>query len=187
MHTNETLEIIKRRRSHRAFISAPVAEETLRAIAESGLCAPCTSERAWHFAVVTNTALLAQFVTASKEAAMRTPIPHLQALGADPDFNCLYGAPALIIISGAIDSVAPEMECAAATENMLLAAESLGIGACWMYFPLQAFDGPEGPVLRGALSIPDGYRAVCAVALGHIAGSVGDAPSRDGCQITYVR
>lgn len=52
---------------------------------------------------------------------------HLRELGNDGKFNCLYGAPTLIIISGDEKSPVPlDADCAAATENLLLAAESIG-------------------------------------------------------------
>ena len=46
-------------------------------------------------------------------------------------FNIFYGAPTVIVVSGRDNAIMPQVDCAAATENMLIAAESLDIGACW--------------------------------------------------------
>ncbi|MDR0844319.1 MAG: nitroreductase family protein [Tannerella sp.] len=54
-------------------------------------------------------------------------------------FNCLYGAPTLIIVSCDERTVAPETDCAAATQNLLIAAESIGLGSCWIKFVVIIF------------------------------------------------
>jgi len=72
-------------------------------------------------------------------------MPHLQALGNNEKFNCLNGAPTLVIVSGHEKSPVPlDMDCAAATENMLIAAESIGLGSCWIFFVTMAFYSPHG-------------------------------------------
>ena len=51
-----------------------------------------------------------------------------------------------------------ESDCAAATQNMLLAAESIGLGPCWIDFILLTFAGPEVKEYPKELGVPDGYR-----------------------------
>lgn len=88
--------------------------------------------QAWHFIVVQGRGLLARLDAAAKEAARQTDIGHLRQLGNDDEFHCLYGPPTLIIVSGDQGSPVPlEADCAAATENLLIAAESLVLGSCW--------------------------------------------------------
>jgi nitroreductase len=43
-----------------------------------------------------------------------------------------YHAPTVIIVSGEEKPLMPRFDCAAATENMLIAAESIDIGSCWV-------------------------------------------------------
>ncbi len=187
MMQNETLAILRRRRSIRAFAPAPVPEETLHAIAESGQYAPNGGGENWHFTVITQSETLERLSSLSKEAAAASPLPWLKQLGQNDAFQPLYGAPALILVSCPEDAVTGVYDASAATENMLIAAESLGIGACWGYFITQAFDTQEGPALRAALHIPEGYKVLTSIALGYKLGENPAAPPRKPDVITFIR
>lgn len=93
---------------------------------------------------------------------------HLRNLGKDKNFNCLYNAPTLIIVSGNENSPIPlDADCAAATQNMLIAAESLGIGSCWIFFVLLAFQSSQGTQLLKELLIPENYNPIHAATFGY--------------------
>ena len=145
MIANETLKTIKQRRSIRSFQAEQIKEEELQAVLEAGLYAPNAGDQSWHFTVVQNRALLDRLNLAAKEAARQMPIEPLRQLGSDDNFNCLYGAPTLIIVSGSERAPMPlDADCAAATQNLLLAAESIGWGragsssSCWLSTPPKA-------------------------------------------------
>jgi len=124
----------------------------------------------------------------AKEGAKKMDFEHLRELGNDGKFNCLYGAPTLIIISGDEKSPVPlDADCAAATENLLLAAESIGLGSCWIFFVLLAFGSPQGPELRRELKIPDGYRPYSSAVLGYKKAPAIKAPDRKPNLVTYIR
>jgi nitroreductase len=113
---------------------------------------------------------------------------HLRQLGNNEQFNCLYGAPTLIIVSGNEQAPMPlDADCAAATQNLLLAAESIGLGSCWIFFVLLAFYSPQGPELRKALKIPQGYKPYDSAALGYKKESVVNVSDRKPNLITYIR
>lgn len=185
--TNETLETIKSRRSTRAFGPGQVGDEALAAIVEAGTYAPHGGGEAWHFTVIQNAAVLEQLDRLAKEYAAGCGLPWLEALGRDGDFQSTYGAPTVILVSGKEAGPSAEADTAAATQNLLLAAESLGLAACWGYFVTQAFLTEEGKAGRGELGIPEGYRVYTSVMLGHPAGEVPVAPPRKGGTVTYVR
>jgi nitroreductase len=129
MIVNETLKIIKQRRSIRSFKDEQIKDEELQAILEAGLYAPNAGGQAWHFTVVQNKELLDRLNIAAKEAAKQHDFEPLRKLGNNEKFNCLYGAPTLVIVSGNEQSLMPlDADCAAATQNLLLAAESIGLG-----------------------------------------------------------
>ncbi|WP_438313717.1 nitroreductase family protein [Candidatus Caldatribacterium sp. SIUC1] len=64
----------------------------------------------------------------------------------------------MILVSGKEDHPSALVDCAAATENMLLAAKSLGVASCWIGFAGLLFSSPEGEAYRKLLQIPEGYR-----------------------------
>lgn len=184
---NETLRVIARRRSIRRYTDEPVAEEMLEAIVTAGQYAPHAGDQAWHFTVVLEAGLRERLNRAAKTAAREQALAPLRALGADTGFHCLYHAPALVIVSADTAGPVPlEADCMAATQTMLLAAESLGLGSCWIFFVLLAFDAPDGPALRAALRIPDGYRPHAAAIVGHPA-ETRPAPPRKPGRVTWLR
>ena len=186
MLTNETLKVIKQRRSIRSYQEEQIKDEELQAIVEAGMFAPNAGDQAWHFTVVQNRELLDRLNQAAKETARHIG-GFLGELGNNADFHCLYHAPALIIVSGSEKAPMPlDADCAAATQNLLLAAESLGLGSCWIYFVLMAFQSPQGPALRRELKIPEGYKPYDAVAVGYKKDEAVNAPERKPDLVTYV-
>ena len=187
MIVNETLKVIKQRRSIRSFKEEQIKEEELQAVLEAGLYAPNAGEQAWHFTVVQNKELLDRLNIAAKEAAKQLNIEGLTEIADNEEYNCLYGAPTLILVSGNEQSVSLESDCAAATQNLLLAAESIGLGSCWIYFVMFALNSPQGQELRKELAIPEGYKPYSSAALGYKTAAADDAPERKSNLITYVR
>lgn len=188
MIENETLKLIKQRRSIRSYKAEQIKDEELQAVLEAGMYAPNAGDQAWHFTVVQNRALLDRLNLAAKEAARQMDMEHLRALGNNEKFNCLYGAPTLIIVSGNEQFPVPlDADCAAATENMLIAAESIGLGSCWIYFSLLAFYSPHGAELRKELKIPEGYRPYDSAVFGYKNAEGATASDRKPDLITYFR
>lgn len=188
MINNETLQIIKQRRSIRSFQEEQIKEEELQAILEAGMYAPNAGDQAWHFTVVQNKQLLDRLNSTAKEAAKHLDIEGIRELGNNEQFNCLYGAPTLIIVSGKGQSPIPlEADCAAATQNLLVAAESMGLGSCWIHFVLFGFYSPQGPELQKELKIPEGYRPYYSAALGYKLEEAVTAPERKPNLVTYIR
>jgi len=188
MIDNETIRIIKQRRSIRSYKDEQIKDEELKAVLESALYAPNAGDQAWHFIVVQNKDLLDRLNLAAKEAAMQHEFEDLRDLGKDEQFNCLYGAPTLVIVSG--DEQAPiplEADCATATQNLLLAAESIGLGTCWIFFVLLALYSPQGSELRKELKIPEGYKPYYSAVLGYKKEAAPKAPDRKPNLITYIR
>lgn len=188
MIVNETLKIIKQRRSIRNFKVEQIKEEELQAVLEAGLYAPNAGDQAWHFTVIQNRELLNRLNLAAKEGAKQLGFEHLRELGNNEKFNCLYSAPTLIIVSGSEQAQVPlEADCAAAAQNLLLAAESLGLGSCWIFFVLLAFNSPQGSELLKILKIPEGYKPYNSVVLGYKKAAVVYVPDRKPNLITYIR
>lgn len=188
MIINDTLKIIKQRRSIRSFKAEQIKEEELQAVLEAGLYAPYTWEQGKHFTVIQNKELLDRLNITAKEAAMQLGIEDLKEIAGDEKYNCIYGAPTLIIISSSEQSPIPlEADCATAAENLLLAAESIGLGSCFIYFVMFAFNSPMGLELRKEFGIPEGYRPYCSVAIGYKNDTKVETPVRKPDCITYIR
>jgi len=184
--TNDTLAVIRRRRSVRSYTAIQITDEELDTIVEAGRYAPSAGGQAWHFTVVQNKKLLAELNAAAKAVAKHAG-GLMAALATNETYDCLHGAPTLIVVSGDEQSPSPQVDCAAATENMLIAAESLGLGACWLFFITLAFGSPRAAELRQALEIPGGYRPYAAAVFGCKRGDAADAPPRKANVVSYIR
>ena len=145
---DKRLDIVFARRSIRRYTGEPVSEADLTTWLEAGMAAPSASNRKpWHFAVVTDRA-------------------RLQALSErHPYAKMLPEAALAIVVCGdpAISSWWVQ-DCTAATENILIAATALGLGAVWLgYHPVtEREDGA-----REILGIPGEIGVLNVISIGH--------------------
>jgi nitroreductase len=102
-------------------------------------------------------------------------------------FNVFYGAPTVVIVSGDEKGIMPQVDCAAATENMLIAAETLDIGSCWNGFVSILFNSEKGAEYKAKLNIPDGYKPYYVVLLGYKDVRSSNAPARKESSVQYIR
>jgi nitroreductase len=116
----DIIDIIFKRRSIRKYTPQPVDEDTLRRLLQAAMAAPsAVNGQPWEFIVVTDKEMLAE---------MYRSLPYGR-----------YAAPAAIVVCAnpaiASNKDAAErfwvQDCSAATENILIAAAGLGLGAVW--------------------------------------------------------
>lgn len=110
----------------------------------------------------------------------------LRKMGSNEKYNCFYHAPTVILVSGKDDERSKVIDCSAATQNMLLAAEALNIGSCWVELVSLAFVGPQAQELREKLNLPEGYTPLYSVLLGY-KDMEGKAAPRKENTVQYIR
>ena len=118
----------------------------------------------------------------SKELMASQDSDWLKEMGRNKMFHLFYHAPAVIVVSMRKDAMSPLVDCSAAIENILLAAESLNIGSCWIglvryYFSIKE----ELPRLK----VPEGYEPCYAVALGYKDQAPGAKPRKKDA-VSYI-
>lgn len=183
---NEVLNTINKRRSVRAYKQEQIAEAELQAILEAGLWAPSAhNSQPWHFTVVQDTALIRHMSAISLQGMVKSEIGWIARMG-QSGRDIFYGAPTVIIVSGKKeDFLEPLIDCSAATQNLLVAAESLNIGSCWIGL-IRFFFDEENEVKK--LQLPAGHRPFYAVTLGYKMRPNGTAgPTRVADTVTYIR
>lgn len=181
---NEVIKAIKSRRSVRAYKNDALSRETLAAIVEAGYWAPtgCNAQ-SWHFSVVQDRALLDEVNIKTKSKMSELPVDWIRNIGQNPEADITNKAPAIIIVSMGKDQVSGSVDCAAAMQNMMLAAESLGIGSCWMGFVRMVFDDVE---LMKRLGVPEGFAPQQAAVFGYPSGNKASVPERRQDVVTYT-
>jgi len=166
----EFFEVIKKRRSVRAFKPDPVCREDILKILEAGHSAPSGRNlQSWEFIVVSGDKKNAMGDSYAKIADGYTrDWEDRAAREAFVNYARTYGgAPVVIVVLAAADKVSGvnkmhlETGCAA-MENIILSATALGLGTCWMTGPLQ-----DEKTLRDLLKIPDDLQLVAVTPLGH--------------------
>jgi nitroreductase len=70
---------------------------------------------------------------------------------------------------------------------MLIAAESIGLGSCWLYFPLQAFDNDKNGELMEELKIPQGFKPITSMIIGYNENNEINIPEKKTKNIFYVK
>jgi nitroreductase len=185
---NEVLTTIKERRSIRRFKSEQISNKELNYILEAGLYAPSAhNQQSWHFTVVQSKKVIDELNSGTKKAFANAEDEKIRALSTNEKFHIFYDAPTVIIISGDENCMMPQADCGAATQNMLLAAESLNIGGCWNGYIAFLFNDELGKSYIESLDLPDGQKPYYAIALGYKGVDKLKAPPRKENRIHYIR
>jgi nitroreductase len=184
---NETLKVIRNRRSIRRFKVEQIPNSELEEILDCALCAPnARNQQKWHFTVIQNRGMLDKMENVMKENMMNSGVEFLAKRARDPDYRAFYGAPTVILITGDEKTRFVEIDCAAAAQNILLAAESLDIGSHIMASSEFLFASEKGDDLKKEMGVPDGYKHICAIALGY-KDETPDAKPRNKDVINYIK
>jgi len=137
------------RRSVRKYTDKKVDEADVRALLEAGAAAPsANNSKPWHFIAVTERKTLNALADLLPYGKMLFQAPLAMAVCADPSLSPRYW----------------QQDCSAATENILLAASMLGLGAVWLgIYPRE--DRLSG--CRTLLGVPDSIETLSLIAIGH--------------------
>lgn len=183
---NEVLEYIKARRSGKNYKNDVVETAILEQIIEAGLYAPSMmDEQPWHITVITNKEQLAEIDKATK-FHLNPPDPKEREFMRSDAFTVMGHAPALVIVSRALEgSPMNHIGCAMASENMQLAAASLGLSARCSYAFINDFFLLEENKSYRDKYIPDGYEPCIAFYMGYPAEPLSEASPRKEGTVTY--
>lgn len=172
----EAMEMILTRRSTRTFLDTPVEEEKLMQILEAGRFAPSGgNSQSTHFFVIQNREVLDELAVLAKqefakmeltEGLYRSLANSIRASkGGKYIFH--YNAPVLIVTANKIDYGNNMVDCACALENMMLAANALDLGSCWINQLRWLNENPVVGAYMKKLGLEEDERVYGAVAIGY--------------------
>jgi nitroreductase len=177
--TNPTIETILSRRTIRKFKPEQITEDELNAILECGLYAPCAGGRQGVLFVVSTDKDVNLGLGRIKKAHFhgrmsddKVYISKEQPSIADDAtiVDAFYGAPTVVTLFAPKNFLYSVADCSCAAENMLLAAQSLGIGGCFIGSAWDSFDDPFGKEVLAKWGVRTDYYAVAHVLLGYPLG-----------------
>jgi nitroreductase len=171
-HRLKVSQAIKGRRSIRAFSNQRVSEEEVKMLIDAARNAPSAGNiQPWEFVIV------------------RKPEVKRKLALAALNQNFIEEAPVVIVVCA--DETTSEsgygsrgktlyciQDTAAATQNILITAYSLGLGACW----IGAFREEK---VNKALGIPEGVRPVAIIPVGHVTSNPPKHPRKPADEIVH--
>jgi nitroreductase len=148
------MSVVRKRRSIRRYQDRPVEPEKVGALMEAALRAPTSrGSTSWRFIVVEDPATLEKLSRARESGSAQ-----------------LKNAPlAIVVCANPEESTVWVEDASIAGAFILLAAEDLGLGGCW----IQVRDRMHSPdmtteaYISGLLGIPGEIRVVCVLSLGY--------------------
>ena len=173
----DVMETILHRRAIRRFDTArQIEEDALRQILQAGLYAPSAGGRQGPLFVVCQdagvNARLGRIKRANPRPRMATATSYVSreqlSIADDPKLtNAFYDAPTVITLFGPKNFLFAAEDCAVAAENMMLAADALGIGSCYIGQGWTAFADPYGQETLRRWNVRTDYYAVMQLLLGY--------------------
>ena len=160
-------EAIRKRKSVRAYLDKPISADDLAKIVEAGQWAPNAGP--FQISVVRNAGLRQRINDRTLDAMVHSANEFLRQRASLPGYQPIYGAPALILLSGPANAPYSAVNTALAAENMLLEATGLGLGSCHIITPTLALNGENNRDLAREVGLPDGYAVQCAIIVGYAA------------------
>lgn len=115
----EKLDFILDRRSIRRFTGQKIDDDRIRSILTAAMYAPSAVNRQpWHFVVIDDELLMEKIMDIHPHARMLQTASHAIVVCGDEQLQH--------------DDGYWVVDCGAATQNLLLAAQTLGLGTCWV-------------------------------------------------------
>lgn len=174
---NSVLEQIKSRRSIRSYKKDMVPQEVLDRIIEAGLYAASGKGQQNTIIIqVTDPALREKIVKMNCEIG-----------GWEAGFDPFYGAPAMLIVLAKKDWPNRVYDGSLVMGNLMLAADALGVGSCWIHRAREEFETPWGKELLKSLGIEEEYEGIGHCALGYAAGDPPKAAERKPNRVFYLK
>lgn len=175
---NDVVETIMARRSIRKYTSQPVEDAKLQQIIKCGINAPTGMyKQSWQVRVVRDKDLLSKIDAGF--AAERAKI------GKDGKGKAFYGAPCLIFIAYDPNYDMSQVDCGLLGENIILAAQSMGLGTCCLGQLTRFITGEDAKDLYAQLQIPDTHKLLYCISLGYPAEHP-DAKPRDMGRVKFI-
>jgi nitroreductase len=154
---NDTIRDIITRRSVKKYLDKDVPTELIEEVVTAGTYAPTGMNRqSPKIIVVTNREL-------------RDKLSRINASILGIDGDPFYGAPIVLAVLAKKDVNTRVYDGSLVMENLMIAANSLGLGSCWIHRAKETFELNEGKSILNDLGINDEYEGIGFCILGYAA------------------
>ncbi len=153
---NEVIKNIKERRSIKKYENKMVPKEIIEKIVEAGTYAPSGMGKQ------------SSIIIAITNKEIRDKLSKLNAKIMGAEIDPFYGAPVVLVVLSKKDVPTYIYDGSLVMENLMLAANSLKIGSCWIHRAKEEFETEEGKEILRNLGInPEEYEGIGNCILGY--------------------
>lgn len=144
--------IILKRRSIRKYENREVSESLVKCLLQAAMSAPSAcNQQPWHFVVIQDKAVLNELSEIHS------------------GFHTLKGSSLAILVCGEPEAAKLEFyweqDCSAASQNILLAATALGLGAVWQ--GVNPRGGEDSDIIRRIVKLPAYIKPFSLISIGY--------------------
>lgn len=174
---NDIIQAMIKRRSVRKYKPDMVPQETIDEIINAGLYAASGMGKQNTIIIeVTNKEFIAKLAKINAKIA-----------GWDERFDPFYGAPVVLIVLADKNWFTGVYDGSLVIGNLMLAADSLGIGSCWIHRAKEEFEMPEYKELLKSLGIEGEWEGVGHCILGYPDEVITDIPPRKENRVYHIK
>lgn len=172
----EALEVLKNRRSVRAFRDEQIRDDQLNAILEAGTFAPTGMGKQSPVMVVVQNPDLIQRLSRLNGAVLGT------------DRDPFYGAPTVVIVFSNPETAMTWLEDGSLVMgNLMNAAFAVGVDSCWIHRAKQMFETEEGKALMREWGVPEACVGIGNCILGYAKGPLPEPRPRKADYVIRVK
>lgn len=176
---NPVVETIMSRRSIRKYKPEAVEREKMQTIVECGINAPNgMNKQSWEVRVVDNP----EFINGLTEIFKKENPKAAERPGFKNMFN---NAPTVAFIAYDPRYDMSQIDCGLLGANMILTAQSMGIGSCCLGGPVRFMKSPAAAGYLKKLDFSDGYELLYAIAFGYPDEAPAAKP-RDTSKVKFI-
>lgn len=180
---NETLKTIQNRYSCRNYTGEPIEQEKLEAIALAGVQSPSAmNKQPWKIIVIKDKAFIDEMDAATMDMLSKKEEREVYKRIMVRGGKIFYNAPCMIVIAKVPET---DMDCGIVSENIALAASSLGLGNVICGLAGLPYETEKGEIFKEKI-IPEGYEFGVAVLVGYAAKEEGTPHQVDMSKIKYI-
>ena len=182
---NETLKNIADRYTCRDFKDTPLSEQQIEELVKAALAAPSAMNlQPWHVIMVTEKSLVDELDADGMDILSknedRSTYDRMMSRGG----KLFYNAPCLAIILSD-GSKWGALDCGILCQNVVIAAESMGLGTCIVGMAGIPLNGPKADEYKKRFSFPDGHTFAIGILVGEI-NSGKEPHEHDRSKVSYV-
>jgi len=189
----DVIETIKTRRCVRQYLDKEISDEDMRFLIDCAGYAPSgLNMQPWAFLVINNKDKILQLSEICKKSMIPLLEDRKNSSKVAEEFlsflkqkgsDIFYGAPVLVIILGNRNAATAVYDCAMAAQTMMLAAQSIGLGSCWIGAAQHALMDEK---LLEKIGAPEGYIHVAPLIFGYPKGKT-EMPDRIEPKVIWIK